>query len=321
MRDQGFTLIEVLIAVFLLIFSLGALGSFFVYNWRIYQYQWQQAQAIEEAKRGIEKMAQEIRQARQGEDGSYPIEKAGDKEFIFFADVDKDGKVEKVRYFLGNVSKGTEIKECVTFSDGGTCSVIFSDFFQGKLQKAKLKVFVEGDFGWSREYADIFAEGHYLGRVCQSGCSDCAGTWQGETSFDVTFLAQDNYLEVLADASFYVNDFCDWQEPNHAMKARFELIWEAEIFGGENELKKGIIEPIGNPPQYSGEEKIEIVTKYVINTPPIFEYYDEKGNKIEEYPARLIETKVMRIYLIVDVDQNKPPPPFELETSVKLRNL
>jgi len=44
-----------------------------------------QAIAVDQARRGVDIMAQEIRNARYGEDGSYPIELAGSKEFVFTA--------------------------------------------------------------------------------------------------------------------------------------------------------------------------------------------------------------------------------------------
>ncbi|GAH01061.1 unnamed protein product, partial [marine sediment metagenome] len=39
------------------------------------------------------------------------------------------------------------------------------------------------------------------------------------------------------------------------------------------------------------------------------------------YPARLVDTKLMKVFLIVDVDPNRSPKGFELESYAKLRNL
>ena len=323
-RVKAFTLIETLVTIAIIALSMGAVGGFIVMAYRTYGYTWQQSRAIEEARRGIEKMVKEIREAKQGDDGSFPIEKAADKEFIFYSDIDRDGQTEKVRYFLGTAGGGNQTKECVTFADGGSCSVTFANFLQGTLISAQVTVSVEGDFGWSREYAEIYADGVYLGRVCQTGCSDCAGEWQGTQTFDVTSQAQDGSLELTADASSYVNDlwYCDWQEPNHSMKAKFEFSWEEELAGQEGYFKKGVIDPTPPPVEYpSDQEKVTILSSFVRNSPPIFEYFDAEGNKITEYPARLVDTKIMKIYLIVDVDPNKDPPPFELYSSVQLRNL
>jgi len=319
---KSFTLIETLVTI--LIFSL-IIGVIFGSVTRIYKthtYAWQQSTAIDEAQRGIRTMIREIREAMPGDDGSYPIEKTGDKEFVFYSDIDKDGDVERVRYFLATVGSGEQVQECVTFSDGGSCNVIFSDFLQGTLISAQVKVSVEGDFGRTQEYADVSVDGEYLERVCRDSCSDCAGVWEGDVVFDVTGQAADNIIQFTADATSQVDNFCDWQEPNHAMKVRFEFSWEEENLGLETEFKKGVINPIFSPVGYPlDQEEISILSSYVRNAPPIFEYFDAEGNQIMDYPARLVDTKLMKVFLVINVDPSRAPQDFELESYVQLRNL
>ena len=320
---KGFTIIETLVAIAIFALALGVMTNFIVMAYRIHNFGWQQSVAIDEARKGIETMVKEIREARLGDDGSYPIEYAGDKEFIFYSDIDKDDETERVRYFLGTAGSGSQTQQCVSFDDGGSCNVVFSNFFSGDLISAEVKVSVEGDFGMSREYAEIYADGIYLGRICQSGCSpDCAGDWQGTQTFDITEQAQDNFIEFIADATYKVNDFCDWEETNHSMKARFEFSWKENLHGSEHEFKKGITNPTGVPIQYpSGQEQVSILSSYVRNVPPIFTYFDAYGNELIELPARLKDTKVMQVYLVVNVNPNRSPQDFELKSSVYLRNL
>lgn len=322
---KSFTLIETLVTIAVLTLIIGAVFASITLLYRTHSYTWQQSVAIDEARRGIETMVKEIREARPGDDGSYPIEKADDKEFIFYSDIDKDGDIERVRYFLGTASSGNQIQKCVTFSDGGSCSVIFSNFLQGNLESAQVKVSVEGDLGRSgsqAEYAEIYADGGYLERVCEAGCSDCAADWQGTAVFDVTSQAADNSIQFTADANPRVNAFCDWEEPNHSMKARFELSWKEEIPQASHEFKKGVINPTSPPISYPlDQEEVSILSSYVRNEPPIFEYFDADGNKITEYPARLADTKLMKVFLVVNVDPDRPPQNFELESYVQLRNL
>jgi len=317
---KSFTLIETLVVIAIFTLIMGALAGSIVMLYRTYGYTWEQSIAIDEARRGIEIMVKEIRGASTGDDGSYPIEKAGDKEFIFYSDIDGDGKVEKVRYFLGTVSSGSQIQECQTSVKGGTCSVSFSAFLQGTLISGQVKVSLDGDFGASNEYAEIFADGSSLGRICQTGCTDCPGTWQGTTVFDVTGQAGDNSISFLADASSRVDPLCP-----HSMKAKFEFSWTENLAGLAHEFRKGIIKPVVGPggkiSYPSDQEEITILSSYVRNEPPIFEYFDKDGNKIEDYPARLIDTKLMKVYLVVNVDPNRPPQNFELESYVQLRNL
>ena len=273
-------------------------------------------------------MLREIREVQTGEDGSYIIERAGDSEFIFFSDIDKDNKIERVRYFLGGTSSKEAVRECVSYIDGGSCSVVFSDFYSGTLEQALVQVSIEGDFGWTREYAEIFADGFKLGDLCSSSgaCTDCPGFWQGTASFDVTDQAQDNFIQFIANASSEVDNFCDWQEPNHSMKARFVLSWTETASGQEMEFKKGVIEPTGDPPTYSGEEKITILSAYVQNKVDdpqkyLFRYFDANGQEITEYPARPEETRLMQVSLIINVEPNRDPGDYTLESKVQLRNL
>ena len=317
---QGFTLIETLVAIVVFTLIMGALFGSILMLYRTHGYTWQQSIAIEEAKRGIETMVKEIRAARTGEDGSYPIEKAEDKEFIFYSDIDGDGKAERVRYFLGTVNSGTKIQECQTLIRGGSCSVNFSNFLKGRLISAKVKVSVDGDFGANSEYVEIFTDGAKLGNICLSGCSDCPGSWQGTTVFDVKNQAEDNFISFLADATSRVDPFCP-----HSMKAKFEFSWSEDLPSLSHQFKKGVIKPVidanGKISYPSDKEEIIVLSSYVRNNPPIFEYFDQNGNKIEEYPARLIDTKLMKVYLVVNVDPHRPPQDFELESYVQIRNL
>ncbi len=322
MNNKGFTLIEALVTIGVFSLVIGAVFGSIFYLYKTHAFAWQQSIAVQEARRGVSTMTKEIREAVSGEDGSYPIEKADDKEFIFFGDIDKDGDVERVRYFIGGVSSGNQIKECYSFSTGGSCSVDFSDFLTGDLNSAELKVSIEGDFGWVREYAEIYADGDYLGRICRHGCSDCAGTWQGDSTFDIADKLLDGTVNISADTSGRVDPFCNWGEPNHSARVRFELSWQEDISGLEHEFKKGVVNPIGSPLYYDpDQEEVSVLSSYVRNSPPVFEYYDSEGNKIIEMPARLADTKLMKVFLIVNVDPNRAPQGFELESYVKLRNL
>jgi len=237
--------------------------------------------------------------------------------------------VERVRYFLGGTSAYEETKSCVSYIDGGTCMVVFSDFYSGTLEQAQVEVSIEGDFGWSREYAEIFVDGAKLGEFCDSPgqCSDCPGFWQDTIVFDVTDHTQDNELQFVADASERVDNSCDWQEPNHSMKVQFKLTWVDTASGQEREFKKGVIEPIGSPPEYpSDNEQIVALSRYVQNKTDdpqkcVFKYFDKDGQEITDYPARPEQTQLMQISLIVNVNPERAPADFTLESKVHLRNL
>ncbi|PIS13549.1 MAG: hypothetical protein COT67_01155 [Candidatus Tagabacteria bacterium CG09_land_8_20_14_0_10_41_14] len=315
---KGLTIIETLAAIGIFTLLMVTVSSLIISIYRSQDYSWQQAMAINEARRGIEIMSKEIREARDASDGSYVIEKAEDKEFIFYSDIDDDGKAERVRYFLGTVGSGGLTRECQTFFKGGSCEVNFSDFLEGDLVSASVKVSVDGDFGWkNREYAEIFSDGEKLGDVCRVGCSDCPSTWQGTATYDVTGRSADDSVNFLADATNKVDPLC-----SHSMKARFEFEFTEDLSAFASEFRKGVIEPVGDPPIYPvDQEEISILTSYVRNAPPIFEYFDADGNKIIGYPARLADTKLMKLHLVINVSPDRPPTDFELESFVQLRNL
>jgi hypothetical protein len=58
----------------------------------------------------------------------------------------------------------------------------------------------------------------------------------------------------------------------------------------------------------------------VINQPPIFRYFDGNNQELPA-PSRLKDTKLMKVYLVINVDPNKPPVDFVLESNVQIRNL
>ena len=194
---RGFTLIETIVVIVIFTLALGTVFGLIVMAYRVQGYTWQQSQAIKEARKGVEIMVKEIREARTGEDGSYTINKTEDKEFGFYSDIDRDLDIEKVRYFI------------------------------------------EGD-------------------------------------------------------------------PDSLEGALF---------------KKGVINPVGIPATYpTSSEIVTTLAKYIRNSPPIFRYFDENGNELPS-PARRKDTTLMQVYLIINVDKNRPPQNFELKSEVQIRNL
>ena len=97
---KGFTLIETLVVIFVFSVVIMMTGNFIVMGYRTQSYTYQQAIAINEARKGIEVMIKEIREAQTGENGAHIIEDAQEKEFVFYSDIDNDDRVEKIKYFI-----------------------------------------------------------------------------------------------------------------------------------------------------------------------------------------------------------------------------
>jgi len=114
MNIAGFTLVEILVAQLLLVIVL----SLTYWLWQTFM---QTASTSYTGLRNISLlmadlrvMTNHLREARDGEDGSYPLVIANDQEVAIFSDIDGDLVTERVRYFL----EGTEMKRGVVEPTG-----------------------------------------------------------------------------------------------------------------------------------------------------------------------------------------------------------
>lgn len=78
----------------------GALMSAINFFYRDNAYVFQEASAVQSARRGLTGALTDIRQATYGADGAYPIAAAATSSITIYADTDGNGTVEKVRYYL-----------------------------------------------------------------------------------------------------------------------------------------------------------------------------------------------------------------------------
>ena len=106
---RGFTLLEVIVGIFLAAIMVLLIVGLQRFVGEAYRFSFEEMQAVEEVRSGVDLMLKEIREAKPAENGSYPLVKADDQELIFYADVDQDGAAERVRYFLA----GEELKKGV----------------------------------------------------------------------------------------------------------------------------------------------------------------------------------------------------------------
>lgn len=98
--SKGFTLVEVIVASFIFCVITFGVTVFSSYYFKNYSFSFEQNQQQSIAQNGLTRMIKDIREARIGDDGSWPIVQADDNQFIFYSDVTNDGKADKVRYFL-----------------------------------------------------------------------------------------------------------------------------------------------------------------------------------------------------------------------------
>ncbi len=121
-NQRGFTFVELLITIGVFSVVIVAVVSFTYFLYVKNAYIFQQAQATNEARKGIDALNRNLREAQNGEDGSYILESANAQELVFYSDMDADDAVERVRYFLD----GTNFKMGVVEPTGDPAQYILA---------------------------------------------------------------------------------------------------------------------------------------------------------------------------------------------------
>ncbi len=109
-KNYGFTLIELLVAMSVFIVIAIISGEFIIMGFRSTTFEAEQETAVRNARRGMEIMVKEIRGANNSERGDYPLATIEEDNLVYYSDVNDDGYMEKVRYFLD----GSSLKKIVT---------------------------------------------------------------------------------------------------------------------------------------------------------------------------------------------------------------
>lgn len=110
LNKRGYTLMEILVtmSIFAIIGTLT--WRFIATGFLATTFNMEQQEAISNARKAIDIMTKEIRGANNSEQGSYPLSRIDDQDFIYYSDLDEDDQVEQIRYFL----TGTTLLKIVT---------------------------------------------------------------------------------------------------------------------------------------------------------------------------------------------------------------
>ena len=111
---RGFTLVETIVVVTIIALVGGALSSAIQFFYRTNSYVLQEGAAVQSARTGLATAVQNLREASYGDDGSYPIASAATSTVTFYADINGDGKADKIRYYYAS----TTLYRDVTYSSG-----------------------------------------------------------------------------------------------------------------------------------------------------------------------------------------------------------
>ena len=99
-KQHGFTLMETLVAMAIFLIVILLAGDFIITGFRATTFGSEQETAIQNARRGMEIMTKEIRGANNSERGDYPLSNIEEDDFVYYSDIDDDGQMERVRYFV-----------------------------------------------------------------------------------------------------------------------------------------------------------------------------------------------------------------------------
>lgn len=97
---KGLSLIEMIVTVGVVSVVMVGIVAVFSISWKSQRYQFDLARASLTASRGVANVVKQVRQAQQGEDGSYLFVSGDEFDIVFFGDVDYDDTIEKVHYYL-----------------------------------------------------------------------------------------------------------------------------------------------------------------------------------------------------------------------------
>ncbi|MEA1937059.1 MAG: prepilin-type N-terminal cleavage/methylation domain-containing protein [Patescibacteria group bacterium] len=126
-NKNGFTLIEMLIAVSILAIMAVAISVFFVSLYKEQGSDVAKIKRIDVAGRTIESMSNNIRKMNRAENGIFPLEVAQEQALVFYADIDKDGLTERIEYSLNGTLLEKKIIESgvgLDYSGAETTAVI-----------------------------------------------------------------------------------------------------------------------------------------------------------------------------------------------------
>jgi len=103
----GLSLIEMLITLTIFSLIMVTVSSSVLYFYRTNSNALEQSFALSSARKGVELLVRDIREASYSDDGAFPIVSIGVNSMTFYSDTDRDANIERMRYFL----EGTTLKK------------------------------------------------------------------------------------------------------------------------------------------------------------------------------------------------------------------
>ncbi len=104
-KFSGITIIEMIIAIGIFTMGIAGFTLLFIKSWEINSFTLETGQASMAASRGVQAAVDSIRNARQADNGSFPIVSAEANDLVFYGNADDDAAVERIHYYYSQTQK------------------------------------------------------------------------------------------------------------------------------------------------------------------------------------------------------------------------
>lgn len=111
---NGFSLIELIVSIAIVAIVMVVVSNFQVNVLRFNKYSKDVLESSQDAKAILRVMVKEMRSITPSNNGSYPIVSAGTSTLTFYSDINDDGLIDQVRYYLST----TTLKKGVIIPSG-----------------------------------------------------------------------------------------------------------------------------------------------------------------------------------------------------------
>lgn len=130
---KGMTLVEMLMAIFIVLIGLEGATLLFVHSWKTNKFIIETGNASFIASRTVNLIVRDVRRARQADNGDYPIESGGQNDLQIYIDIDGDGITERVHYYLsnGSIYRGVtkpNVGMPVTYPNGDQTTTVLAQY-------------------------------------------------------------------------------------------------------------------------------------------------------------------------------------------------
>jgi len=99
-EQRGFSYVEMIVTIAISSIVMVVIVTSVLYFYSSNANILEQSLQVNSARKGVEYLVRDIREATYSEEGAFPVVAIGSTSITFYGDVDRDNSVERVRYFL-----------------------------------------------------------------------------------------------------------------------------------------------------------------------------------------------------------------------------